>query len=162
MELGDEAPTALYRLYDAEDRLLYVGISGDLKERLKTHASLKPWWPDVVRKTVQWYATRADAAEAEIKAIGSERPLHNVAGAVPGGTEFDLSDLRKVVTGAEILDLAVQKMPPMTLRLRMLELAGFPTRAALDALGVQPTHRSRVIFGKTGGQPSARSPRGAR
>jgi predicted GIY-YIG superfamily endonuclease len=36
--------TALYRLYDATDQLLYVGISTNPEERWKTHTMLKSWW----------------------------------------------------------------------------------------------------------------------
>lgn len=74
--------TALYRLFDANDRLLYVGISENPERRWQTHAytARATWWPQVARKTVKWYDTRPDAADAELKAIGSERPLHNLAG----------------------------------------------------------------------------------
>src|ERR1700722_11972509 len=78
MELGDETPTALYRLYDAKGNLLYVGITGNIKARFAMHAESKSWWPEVARKTVQWHLARDIAAEAEVKAIKLERPLHNI------------------------------------------------------------------------------------
>ncbi|RSN12849.1 hypothetical protein DMB42_11770 [Nonomuraea sp. WAC 01424] len=70
--------TALYRLYDAADELLYVGITTDTAVRWQAHSTTK-WWPQVARKAVQWYATRAEAAAAEIAAIKTERPAHNRA-----------------------------------------------------------------------------------
>lgn len=72
--------TALYRLYDAEDVLLYVGISADPEGRWKQHsasATSAGWWPQVARKEVRWFPTREAADEAETAAISDERPLHN-------------------------------------------------------------------------------------
>lgn len=70
--------TALYRLFNAEDRLLYVGITTDTNVRWQAHSTAK-WWPDVARKDVQWFNHRVEAAEAEKAAIKSEQPLHNRA-----------------------------------------------------------------------------------
>lgn len=69
--------TALYRLYDTDDRLLYVGITNDPKKRWTHHASMKPWWPDVARHAVEWYDSRPEAEVAEFAAIRSEAPIHN-------------------------------------------------------------------------------------
>ena len=83
MELGDEIPTALYRLFDAAGTLLYIGISDNLKKCFAQHAATKPWWPDVARRTVEWHPSRAEAAAAETAAIRAECPSLNIAGAVP-------------------------------------------------------------------------------
>jgi GIY-YIG catalytic domain len=71
-------PTALYRLYDAQGVLLYVGITCNLKRRMGQH-SVRPWWPLVTRKTMTWYGTERDARAAEAVAIGDENPLYNMA-----------------------------------------------------------------------------------
>ncbi len=39
--------TAVYRLYDADETLLYVGITYDTKTRFADHKVNKEWWPDV-------------------------------------------------------------------------------------------------------------------
>ena len=145
MELGEETPTALYRLYTAGDLLLYVGITSDLKVRFATHAALKPWWPEVVRKTAEMHAERDEAAKAELEAIRVEQPLHNIAGRPSGLFGIDPGDLPGSLPADEIVSLAMLNMPPQSLRLALLELAGIPTRTALDMLGVGPTHRYRVI-----------------
>lgn len=77
----DQGKTALYRFYDQADRLLYVGITGDPDVRWKTHARdrAETWWPLVVEKAVEWFERRIDAAGAEIAAIASEDPLHNLS-----------------------------------------------------------------------------------
>lgn len=79
-----EAPTALYRLFDLEGTLLYVGITDALKNRMAQHAGEKAWWPAVVKKTVTWYGSRAEAEAAESAAIQDEAPIYNVAQATPG------------------------------------------------------------------------------
>lgn len=71
--------TALYRLYDVTDQLLYVGISSDPRHRWKSHAlfNAETWWPRVSHKEVEWFDSRLAAAEAEVTAIKTEIPKHN-------------------------------------------------------------------------------------
>ena len=69
--------TAVYRLFDAEDALLYVGISSQPKERWNQHANEKRWWPDVARKAVTWYERREEAIAREADAIDTELPRYN-------------------------------------------------------------------------------------
>jgi predicted GIY-YIG superfamily endonuclease len=71
--------TALYRLYDANGKLLYVGITNDTERRWSDHSSDKSWWPDVTERTVEWFATRPAAEAAEIQAIKTEKPRRNRA-----------------------------------------------------------------------------------
>jgi len=71
--------TALYRLFDADDRLLYVGIAFNPEARWNEHRG-KAWWPSVVRKSVEWHPTRLVALEAEARAIEAESPRHNRLG----------------------------------------------------------------------------------
>lgn len=71
--------TALYRLYDIADRLLYIGIAVNPPARWTGHAREKLWWQEVARITIEWYDTWELAEEAERKAIKVESPTHNVA-----------------------------------------------------------------------------------
>jgi len=73
------AETCLYRTFDGEGRLLYVGISGNLKGRMAMHKSKSAWYPEMVRASVETYPSRREAENAERKAILSEGPTHNVA-----------------------------------------------------------------------------------
>lgn len=70
--------TALYRFFNADGTLLYVGIANDPRTRWSCHAGEKRWWDEVEAKTVTWFATREEAEGAEMAAIVSERPLYNV------------------------------------------------------------------------------------
>jgi hypothetical protein len=58
---------------------------------------------------------------------------------------------RLPVSPDDLIALALADMPPMTMRLRMLELAGMGTREALDKLGVRRENSYSVITGRTGG-----------
>ncbi|WP_435643840.1 GIY-YIG nuclease family protein [Streptomyces sp. H49] len=70
-------PTAVYRLYDAEDRLLYVGITRNLARRWDQHSRAQSWWHLVTRREAEWHTDRASAEAAEITAVQSEAPQFN-------------------------------------------------------------------------------------
>ncbi|MDL4812740.1 GIY-YIG nuclease family protein [Actinomadura opuntiae] len=72
--------TALYRLYDANGLLLYVGIAYDPGARFYQHSREKPWWPEVARKTVTWLGDRETAERAEVTAVRGEAPKYNRSG----------------------------------------------------------------------------------
>lgn len=72
--------TALYRIYDAAGQLLYVGITIDPPTRFHRHEADQPWWSELARIDVVWYAERTLALQAEADAIISERPRYNIAG----------------------------------------------------------------------------------
>lgn len=74
-----ERTQQLYRLYDAEGQLLYVGISYSAIARFAQHKADKPWIADVARVDIETHSvSRAEIAEIERLAILAERPLHNV------------------------------------------------------------------------------------
>jgi predicted GIY-YIG superfamily endonuclease len=79
--------TALYRWFDADDALLYVGITRALRARTKEHQESQPWWRAVRRAEVEWFPTREEARYAEIRAIRFEEPLHNSADRRPSVEE---------------------------------------------------------------------------
>jgi len=80
--------TALYRHYNAEGDLLYVGISNDPTRRFEDHIKDKPWVYHVSRVTVEWYRNRYIAAMYETAAIRWEHPLHNKQGVVKDSENF--------------------------------------------------------------------------
>jgi excinuclease UvrABC nuclease subunit len=71
--------TFLYRFYDADDVLLYVGVTDSLTDRTSSHALASSWMEFAVRSTIERYKTRHDAEEMEVAAIRGERPLFNLA-----------------------------------------------------------------------------------
>lgn len=77
----------VYRCYSSAGRLLYVGYSADVPERLRQHRRSSPWFAEVDRIAVKVYRTSAEALAAELEAIRTEWPLHNVRHA-PGWLEW--------------------------------------------------------------------------
>jgi predicted GIY-YIG superfamily endonuclease len=70
---------AVYRMFDAEKNLLYVGMSGNIGQRFGDH-NAKRWFPLVVTITLEWHADARRASEAETRAIIAEDPLYNLRG----------------------------------------------------------------------------------
>ncbi len=71
--------TAVYRFFDAADRLLYVGITHDTRVRWAWHKGNAKWWTDQRRVAVTWFDSRDEATAAEYRAIQDEAPLWNRA-----------------------------------------------------------------------------------
>jgi hypothetical protein len=74
--------TALYRHFNANGDLLYVGISLCAIYRLEQHRMKAPWFPSIAKVDIEWFDTRELARDAEIEAIRSENPRHNINHAV--------------------------------------------------------------------------------
>jgi hypothetical protein len=72
--------TTLYRAYDAEDRLLYVGISDGVFDRFGQHGQGSCWAVHAVKITLERYADREAASAAELSAIRTEDPVWNSQG----------------------------------------------------------------------------------
>lgn len=90
---------------------------------------------DIAGKGIRWNSFCPDHPKATL------RPeLRNLLKGCLGG--------KASIDPAEIEELALAKMPPTSLRLALLELAGMSTPEALDKLGVRREHRSRVISGR--------------
>lgn len=70
---------ALYRFFDLDKRLLYVGITNSPPARFRRHGSQKEWWEEVSSITLERFPDRASLKAAETKAIRSEDPVYNVA-----------------------------------------------------------------------------------
>lgn len=72
--------TTVYRAYDQQERLLYVGISDGEFIRLSQHAASSPWTRYAVTITLERHPSRAHAERAEREAIASEDPVWNMDG----------------------------------------------------------------------------------
>lgn len=74
----------LYRCYDAGRRCLYVGATGDYRERFLKHRLRSKWWPDVTHIELDhhngdWrgYYPPPALLAAEGQQIAELRPTHN-------------------------------------------------------------------------------------
>lgn len=71
-------PFALYRYVDEGERLLYIGISGNLPVRETTHIARSRWMELAVGSKIKRYGTAVEVLAAEEAAIKAEQPLFNV------------------------------------------------------------------------------------
>jgi predicted GIY-YIG superfamily endonuclease len=73
------APAWLYRFYDGDGAVLYIGITKNLGARFSDHARNSTWWDEARNVTVQWHPDWDAADAAETAAVRAEQPRHNVA-----------------------------------------------------------------------------------
>lgn len=55
----------LYRLYDREGVLLYIGRTRSIRRRFRTHAAEQPWWPEVASCRTEFLPSYEALCEAE-------------------------------------------------------------------------------------------------
>lgn len=70
----------VYRAFDASGRLLYVGCSVEVENRLRQHSTNAQWWLFHDRITTEEFPTKAEGLEAEALAILTEHPRWNMQG----------------------------------------------------------------------------------
>jgi len=70
--------TSLYRHYNSNGDLLYVGVSLSTLQRLGQHADHSDWFLSIARVTIEHLETREAALDAERAAVIREKPLHNI------------------------------------------------------------------------------------
>ena len=74
--------TDLYRHYDKDDNLLYVGISLSTLQRLGQHKRNARWFDSITRIGIEKCSDRDEALRKEAYAIKTERPVYNIQHAV--------------------------------------------------------------------------------
>lgn len=67
----------IYRLYDAEHALLYVGITWNPFVRWTAHSRSKAWWAQVAHAEV-WVCADEDARYWESRCIKEQQPRFNI------------------------------------------------------------------------------------
>jgi excinuclease UvrABC nuclease subunit len=74
------APYCVYRALDANDQVLYVGSTSDLRRRFLAHRRLSPWYAQCV--AIEWteHWTHKAMHREEYRLIRELRPPHNKAG----------------------------------------------------------------------------------
>lgn len=68
----------VYRLYDNEDRLIYVGCTYDLEKRLQAHRRKMWWYYQTERIVTETHPNRTEALRAETRIRDTEAPRWNV------------------------------------------------------------------------------------
>jgi len=78
-QLGDQmSETQLYRHFDGQGELLYVGVSLSTVKRLGQHKNHSHWYDRIAKVEIQKFPTRKEALRAEREAVSSEQPLCNI------------------------------------------------------------------------------------
>lgn len=164
--------TYLYRMFGADNTLLYIGISISAVARISQHYKDKEWAHEVVRILITPYESREDALEGEKIAIATERPKYNTHHNLTPTVEFTPSvaarargisegaasaadpDL-KVYTRAE----AAEMLGISVLTLDRLHAAGSgPARLRLSARRVGYRARDLIAWARGRALSSAPSP----
>lgn len=73
-------PHYVYRLFDANDQLLYVGCTSSPAERKHAHLNTSVWFSEVARSQMTVFPNRAKALAKESQAIATEHPKYNLRG----------------------------------------------------------------------------------
>lgn len=69
----------LYRWWDAEGRLLYVGKSISVLERLKKHRQKSAFFDEAAAMTIELFPDAESLGAGEVAAILAENPIYNIA-----------------------------------------------------------------------------------
>ena len=95
----------LYRAYDNENNLLYVGITQSLRNRIRTHMSVSKWMERTDWIKIERYPDRESVEQAERVAIKTElpekniqhrpKPIQNETKSTPAENEFEVAKLRR-------------------------------------------------------------------
>lgn len=67
----------VYRFYDSDSSLLYVGVTKSFQTRMSNHRTNQPWWLEVKAVTIEFCDSWEDAVAKEVLAISSEAPRYN-------------------------------------------------------------------------------------
>lgn len=71
------APHWLYRIFDADGRLLYIGVTVNVSRRIREHRNARWWREEIATWTVEGPFDGVIAGErAETEAIHAEKPRY--------------------------------------------------------------------------------------
>jgi excinuclease UvrABC nuclease subunit len=86
----------IYRCYDADGSLLYIGSSINVEQRLEAHQSTSFWRCHVARVRLQIAPDELTARRLEAKAIRAENPRFNLQHRPPR-SQWSEQDFRDVI-----------------------------------------------------------------
>lgn len=90
----------VYRCYDRDGALLYIGATGNLAKRLDKHRGSSVWHPRIARVESEPFPSLQAALAAERSAIREEQPPYNIRSAAVGSPRGKRLDPRRLVPGA--------------------------------------------------------------
>lgn len=129
--------TSLYRHFDADGRLLYVGIALCAIYRLDEHMERSAWRNSIKRVEIERHPTRRHAKYAEAVAIRDEKPIHNVVKPIPRDPDIPAPEATKVLPAHPALD-----------HLRGRISYGFRVKDLAEEFGVTVQVMSSILSGR--------------
>ena len=75
---GRSDASAVYRIYNAADELIYIGMSYEPAVRVRVQRREKAWGHEIARYEVDWHQDRAASQRAEEQLIKEFQPRYNV------------------------------------------------------------------------------------
>jgi len=135
----------LYRHFNKEGDLLYVGISLSSINRLGQHKDNSHWFETISRVEIENFKTREEAVEAEAKAIFFEKPKYNIMR--PRHNQLMLEEAQKraaLVQKKEELAPSIQSRKDLTARIVKFNIIYTPQEAA-NMLGIGSKSLRRLI-----------------
>ena len=135
----------LYRHFNNEGVLLYVGISLSSINRLGQHKDNSHWFETISRVEIENFKTREEAIEAEAKAIFHEKPKHNIMR--PRHNQLMLEEAKKrvpPVPSKEELAPSVQSRKNLTARIVPFHIV-YTLQEAANMLGIGSKSLRRLI-----------------
>jgi hypothetical protein len=124
---------AVYRLYASDGTLLYIGSAYVPEERCKAHRKAL-WWPQVTRRTEEWFESRGVAYRQEMKAIAVEGATHNAMG-TPGYRTPNTPAVRERKLLASLRQRLVEESGQVELAVRRARLAEGVPRPEAERAG---------------------------
>ena len=95
--------TILYKHYDKEDNLLYIGVTEDITRRNSEHKCSSPWFKNVVRISEEIFESRDIALTEEKNQIAAEVPCFNSMHNIVTEAYIDM----QIVEGKRSLDIKI-------------------------------------------------------
>lgn len=135
-----ERDHVVYRFYDTDGALLYVGMTCDFDNRRAQHLS-KLWWDEVdeSRTVTEQHHTKDCAQMAEAVAIAREQPRHNSPHWLPKGF-LSTSQQETIAKAKEVRDAARAYYRQTVLRL-LAEGASFAEVSKATGLSTNTLQR---------------------
>lgn len=138
--------TQLYRHFDNEGGLLYVGVSLSAVKRLGQHKSHSHWYAKIARVEIERFDTRESALAAERSAVLAESPVCNI----------NLKKEPNEKSAFELADLERKRLRSRTVNLKPL----YTTQEAAKALAMSDAQvREAIKSGELGAFEMSRSVR---
>lgn len=154
---GTSRPTSVYRYYDKNSILIYVGITSAATGRQRQHNMDKEWWKYVHHQSVEHFPDRAHAHKREVELINKFRPpfnkQHNPDHAGAHRLYLEWQNIAPSSTAEEVI-LTKAPIPLVYVRGNApRNEATFATDPSVDTKGVtQPLGQSAPVFDQDGKQ----------